>query len=522
MANLYNEKGEIDKAIETTERAHSISKEIKDKEKEVLSLNNLTSFYIKKGNFFKALQYAEDFLEIANELSSKSHKANALSKFSDIYSKLGNYKKAHEYLLQYITVNDSMFNENITHQIAEMQTKYETEKKEKEIEIKNLQIREEQTQVSKQKTQKYAFIGGFAMMLILAVVVFKSYRQKKKDNKLLAQKNVEIEEKNEELNQSNEEIAAQRDEIEAQRDLVTKQKEELELIHSELKDSIYYAERIQKAVLPGEQYIQSKIKGDFFILFKPKDIVSGDFYFIEQRKHWLLIAVADCTGHGVPGAFMSMLGISFLNEIIAKEEIQTASHVLDELRQYVIHSLQQKGVSGEQKDGMDIAFVAINLNPQTSQVSPGAELSKTCEVCTAQYAGANNPLYIVTSPKNQEPSPKNQELPTAAANCQLLEIKGDKMPVAIHENMQPFTNHVIELQKGDTIYLMSDGYADQFGGSKGKKFYEKQLKEMLSVNCNLSMAEQKEILDKTIEGWKNGHNEKYEQTDDITILGIKI
>ncbi|MBI5217966.1 MAG: SpoIIE family protein phosphatase [Bacteroidia bacterium] len=213
---------------------------------------------------------------------------------------------------------------------------------------------------------------------------------------------------------------------------------------------------------------------------------------------------------------MSMLGVSFLNEIVAREDVNTASQVLDELRKYVIKSLQQKGISGEHtstelsvKDGMDIAFVAINLSPQTSQVLLSSAPGETCEVYvtfTTQYAGANNPVYIVET--GHVPS--------------LREIRPDKMPVAIHENMQPFTNHVIQLQKGDTIYLTSDGYADQFGGPKGKKFYEKQLKEMLLANSHLSMAEQKETLDKTIESWKNDYGIKYEQTDDITVMGIKI
>ncbi|MBI5217781.1 MAG: SpoIIE family protein phosphatase [Bacteroidia bacterium] len=187
--------------------------------------------------------------------------------------------------------------------------------------------------------------------------------------------------------------------------------------------------------------------------------------------------------------------------------IQTAGHVLDELRGYVIHSLQQKGISGEQKDGMDVAFVAINLSPQTTQVSLCSMPGKTCVVYTAQYAGANNPVYIVE---------------TGHVPPSLREIRPDKMSVAIHETMQPFTNHSIKLQKGDTIYLISDGYADQFGGPKGKKFYEIQFKEMILANSHLSMEKQKEILDKTIEEWKNGNAEKYDQTDDITVLGIKI
>ncbi|MBI5219925.1 MAG: SpoIIE family protein phosphatase, partial [Bacteroidia bacterium] len=531
IGNIYYLKNNFQAARYYFIKTLKMNTELGNKYGESMVLGNISELNIKLKNYDKAFLYAFKSIETAKELGALNLQELAYGHLADAYDSIGNTKEALKYYKLYTLIKDSMFNVEKQKQLTEMEKKYQSEKKQKEIELKESQLAKKDIEVKQQRTQKLAFIGGFVLMLVLSVVIFKSYRDKKKANILLEKQKHEIEEKNEELNQQNTEIAAQRDEIEAQRDLVTKQKEEIELIHEELKDSIYYAERIQKAVLPDLKDILSpksqdsssktqdplefgtwNLELEIFVLFKPKDIVSGDFYWIARRNNWLLIAVADCTGHGVPGAFMSMLGISFLNEIIAKDEIQTASHVLDELREYVIHSLQQKGISGEQKDGMDMAFVAIDLNPQTtqtSQVSPGAEPSKTCEVCvtfTAQFAGANNPVYIVET--GYVPS--------------LREIRPDKMPVAIHENMQPFTNHVIQLQKGDTIYLMSDGYSDQFGGPKGKKFYEKQLKEMLLVNGLMSMREQKEILDKSIENWKNGYGEKYEQTDDITILALKV
>ena len=302
------------------------------------------------------------------------------------------------------------------------------------------------------------------------------------------------------------EIRKQRDEIETQRNTVTKQKEHIEEIHKEVTDSINYAKRIQEAVLPVSTAARS-ILGEHFILFKPKDIVSGDFYWATRVNEWLIVTVADCTGHGVPGAFMSMLGISFLNEIVRKQEVTQANRVLNELRKEVINALQQKGKTGEQKDGMDISMLVVNT-----------------ETNECQWAGANNPLYIVSSTQSAVGSRQSavsigtEDCGLKTEDCGLIEIKGDKMPIAIYERMDEFTNHEIQLQKSDTIYLMSDGYEDQFGGPHNKKFKSKQLKELLLSNCTQPMSEQKEILEKAINEWIGTG----EQIDDITILGLKV
>ncbi len=255
----------------------------------------------------------------------------------------------------------------------------------------------------------------------------------------------------------------------------------------EILDSINYALRIQQAVLPDEE-LTKKWLGEYFILFRPKDIVSGDFYWATKINDLLIVTVADCTGHGVPGAFMSMLGISFLNEIVRKKEIIQASEVLDHLRESVIDALKQSGAWGEQKDGMDLVLVVIN--------------TKTLEL---QFAGANNPLWIVRKTGNS-----NKE--------EFEEYKPDKMPVAIYENMKPFTNHIIQLYKDDIIFLASDGYEDQFGGPKYKKFLSKNLKQLLFANSQQPMTIQKDVLEQTLNDWKGNT----EQIDDITIMGIKI
>ncbi len=272
---------------------------------------------------------------------------------------------------------------------------------------------------------------------------------------------------------------------------VVAQKEEIQQQQKEITDSILYAERIQRAVLPSDDYVK-KILGEHFILFKPKDIVSGDFYWVAKIKKWLIIVAADCTGHGVPGGFMSMLGVAFLNEIVNNEEITQANYALNELRSYIIKSLQQTGKKGEAQDGMDIAFIAIDVNTNKMQ-----------------FAGANNPLYMIRKNAN-----------TNGQTDILEETKGDKMPIGIQiiADLPSFTNHEIQLTKGDTIYIFSDGYADQFGGPQGKKFKNKQFKQLLIDIHKKDMTEQNAIFNKTFEDWKG----ELEQVDDVLVMGIRI
>ena len=277
-------------------------------------------------------------------------------------------------------------------------------------------------------------------------------------------------------------------ELSEQHTIVSTQKDQIEKILFELTDSIRYALRIQNAVLPDEQTIRGTIPGDFFVMYKPKDIVSGDFFFVDRRGDWTLVAVADCTGHGVPGAFVSMLCISLLNEIVKQQEITRADIILNELRDKVIDSLQQKGIQGEQMDGMDISLLLIN--------------NKTYK---CHWSGANNPLYIVSSKSKK-----------------LEELKPDKRPIAIYPDMSEFTNHEMVANKGDIFYLFTDGYSDQFGGERGKKFMSRNFKNLLAENAHKPMSEQGKILDTTIEEWKSAYGTGLEQVDDITVLGIRI
>jgi len=211
--------------------------------------------------------------------------------------------------------------------------------------------------------------------------------------------------------------------------------------------------------------------------------VSGDFWWMTQKNGLVVIVAADCTGHGVPGAFMSMLGVSFLNEIVNKNEITTANVILDDLRHHVKSTLKQTGKEGEAKDGMDLALIVLDIENQR-----------------IQYAGAYNPLYLIRQ-------------------NELLEYKADRNPIGIFiKEVESFTNNLIEIQKGDTLYIFSDGFVDQFGGSDGRKFKSKQFKELLLAIQDRSMLEQEMILDKTIDEWRG----EMTQVDDILVLGIRI
>ena len=362
----------------------------------------------------------------------------------------------------------------------------------------------------------------YAILIIgfIVLIVYLNNRRLLKDKARLEEI---VKQRTAEVVAQKEEIEVQKEEIESQRDLVLDQKNKIEIIHQEITDSIHYAERIQRAILPAEEHVNKAVP-EHFILFKPKDIVSGDYYWAtvlenknKNKKDFvgkLVITAADCTGHGVPGAFMSMLGVSFLNEIVNEKEIDQSNLILNMMRENVITSLQQTGAEGEQKDGMDMALMVIDI-----------------ENDKVQFSGANNPLYVIRKKSMPElkvltPDTEIRINEIDESDYILYEIKGDKMPIAIHVLMDDFRLNEIEVLSGDTLYMFSDGYADQFGGKKGKKFKYKPFKKIFLTNQHLSMHEQKEVLNKEIEAWKAFTNPvtntHFEQIDDIVVIGIKI
>ncbi len=302
--------------------------------------------------------------------------------------------------------------------------------------------------------------------------------------------------------------------IEQKNEELQSQKDKIDQSNTRITDSIRYAKRIQDAILPNEKILNEALS-DYFIYFNPHDIVSGDFYWMRKIGRKIIIVAADCTGHGVPGAFMSMLGISQLNEITSfnienqKEVIQrehakngiyyefieqnlhielSAAEILDRLRNTIKKSLHQTGTFDEQKDGMDLALVIFDTQKRT-----------------LQYAGANNALYYVRKSSDNE-------------QYELNKIKADHQPIGIYLKEKNFTNHELEVHDGDSFYLFSDGYVDQFGGKNGEKFKNKRFRELLLSFQEKTMAEQKIIIEETFEKWQANYN----QIDDVLVMGIRV
>jgi len=328
--------------------------------------------------------------------------------------------------------------------------------------------------------------GITILLLIFGIIQWRTVKLKQRQKELV----IEVRNATKEIRAQKEEVESQRDEIEAQRNLVTEQKDKIQKQKEAMTDSIEYAKRIQAATLPPDEVLRYLLP-KHFILYKPLDIVSGDFYWLTQKKEKIIIAVADCTGHGVPGAFMSMLGSALLNDIVnnVKNTLQ-ANLILNELRDQVILSLRQTGAVDEARDGMDISLCILDMDHMT-----------------LQYAGAQNPLYHVR-------------------NGKLTEVKADRMPIGISsEAAKSFTNHVLTLQKNDALYLFSDGYTDQLGGERRKRFMTSRFKQLLIEIQDRIMFDQKAILEQKLNEWMGLtglYERKYEQIDDILVMGIRI
>ena len=279
------------------------------------------------------------------------------------------------------------------------------------------------------------------------------------------------------------------------------QKDEIEHKNKEITDSIYYAKRIQDAIMPSNEYIKT-LFAESFVFFRPKDIVSGDFYWANLRDNHAIIAAVDCTGHGVPGAFMSMMGNDYLNDIIVDSKITEPQQILNRMRSGIIKALKQRGESGESKDGMDMALVNFDKN-----------------TLILEYAGANNPIYIVRDKKQQIIDNSIIYSDDESRHC-IYEIKGNKFPVGIHmgTTLQEFTKRSIQLVKGDVFYLFSDGFADQFGGPLAKKLKYNQFKKFIIESMFLTMEEQKIYLEQKFNDWKG----ELEQVDDVLVIGIRV
>lgn len=267
-----------------------------------------------------------------------------------------------------------------------------------------------------------------------------------------------------------------------------------------ITDSIRYARRIQKAVLPSPGYIEN-ILTDYFTIFKPKDIISGDFYWVREINGYKVVVVADCTGHGVPGALMSMLGVTLLNEQFRTFGIRKPGEILGFLRSKVIEILAHEGSVSDQKDGMDMAMAIVN--PENNEF---------------QYAGANIPLFLVRMKEHYRDSESDLKLSMENENYGLFRIKADRQPIGVHWEENDFSDHVIKLKYRDSLYMFSDGYADQYGGKKRKKLKSRRLQELLLSVQEAPMELQKRLLEDAFEKWRGS----FEQIDDVSAVGIRI
>lgn len=461
IGNLKYTQQVFVEAIFYYKKALKIAEENNYSHELALVYDNLGWAYQNINDNQTALIYANKGLKLAEKLNSKYNKVNSLSNISRIYYKLNNFKEAYGYLDRMVMVNDSLINETTIQLQNELQSKYESEKKDKEIALLNVQKEKEAALSSAEQKKKNIIIVAIAMGLLIVLIfsffLYKRFILTKKQKAIIDQKNKDI------------------------------------------TDSINYAKRIQTALLKEEEHISENLP-DHFILFLPKDIVSGDFYWTHQKQDILYLAAADCTGHGVPGAFLTMLGTAFLNEITAEENILAPAEILNELRRKFINELSQTGEIGVNKDGMDISIISLNL--------------KTNEL---NWAGANNPLWIITKNKNLENVySKNRNIRDKEKT--LVVVNPDKQPIAFHMDMTEFTDHKIQLSKGDSIFIFSDGYADQFGGKKGKKFMYKTFKELLLSVSENSMESQKELLQEAFFNWKGN----YDQVDDVCVIGLRV
>lgn len=487
----YSDLKQIDPAVEYLNRALKLNDITNDRLKKAQELNTIGSIYFDLENYEKALGYFKQTLEIYRELNyisgfimcnnnigtslmqlqkynvakpylieayfaAKNNKGNVESlinstyNLAQLYEATGDYKSALEYMDIYTTLNDSLYNVENSKNLAEIEAKYESEKKEQQNKLLLLSNEKKQMGI-------YYALGACLLLTGLFFLVYRSYRQKQKANIELAEKSSIIEEKSR---------------------IVEEQ-------HKDITDSIKYAERIQKAILPPAR-LWRQILPRSFVFYQPKDILSGDFYWIAETAEHIFVAAADCTGHGVPGALISIVNYNLINKAVLEKNYTDPGMILDEVNRLLTQSLHQTYQESAVRDGMDISLCVINKRTRAMN-----------------YAGAYNSIYIVNRDTKE-----------------LTELLADKQPVGafIEDNLKSFTTKAYQLSSSDVVYMFTDGYADQFGGEKGKKFKYKNLQQLLKKICDHDFVMQQAEIEQTIYDWKN----YYEQVDDMLLLGFNI
>lgn len=443
----YFGSGNFDDALTYQLKSYNVSKKIGYKNGIVDAAGGIGKLYEEKKQYEKALLYYDHMHIISCEIEFKEGIRDAYANKASVYTKLRQFEKALDFTNLYNEVKDTLLNKNNFKQIAELNTRYETDKKEKEI---LLLIKDQQLNakiIKQQQYMRWGLIGGVLLLLISIVSIYKKYRFKQKANIVLEEQKEEIEQKN-----------------------------------TLIIDSIDYAKTIQDAILPTTQKVRLFFP-ESFILFKPKAIVSGDFYWLNSIHGRLICAVGDCNGHGVPGAFMSLLGYNMLENVIKKKSITKPAFILNEVNAEIIYRLSYEHKKVTVEHGMNIALIFIDKD--------NGQL---------QFSGAHNPLYIVR-------------------NNELIELKADKISIGfIKEYENGFSNQNFQLIKGDMIYLFTNGFPDQIGGPEHKSFSYGSFKDLLTAISPLDTYMQMIRLEESYISWCS---EGVQQTDDILIIGIR-
>ena len=449
LGNVYVKKNRTDEALRYYRKAFNGALETDDKVNLITAAAGIGYCYELRKEHELAIEYYKKSLSNALKIDYGTGARDACMHLASIYEQLNNYEASLAYTKQLSNIKDTLLNEESLKQTAELNTRYETEKKESEIKLLTKDQELKDKSLKEQRLVRIGLIIGLGLFLALSFLLFTRYRFKQKANVILE-----------------------------------KQKEEIHQKNVLITDSIDYAKNIQEAILPDEERL-TKYLPQHFVLYKPKAIVSGDFYWVGKKGNHVICAVADCTGHGVPGAFMSLLGHNILENVVQRDTSIHPGAILTALNEEIVFRFSKGKELENVKHGMDIAIISID------------EKSRQLN-----YAGARNSLYVVRDKK-------------------LFEIKADKMStgmVANDRSIVTYENHSYTLQKDDMLYLFSDGFPDQKGGPDKKKFYYQPFKDLLVEISNLPVDEQQQLLDETIIKWIGTG----EQIDDILVMGIKI
>jgi len=483
MGQVHELKGNLELAEDYYSKSLAISEKGDLKITIVEALLDLGRLKISSGRTQEGIQQCQRSFKLAEELKLLQQKMLSCECLYEGNDKTGNVANAYKYYKFYREYRDSLINQENVKEITAKAMQYEFDKVQYQDSLKRAEKERQQAmiqrekdikqeaEIQKQRAYTIASIVGIVLMMGLAFVLFKGYKNKQKANEIITE----------------------------QKEAVEEQKEIIEEKNREIVDSISYAQRIQNAILPSDEYIKSVLP-NAFVYFNPKDIVSGDFYWIDEKDDCVYFAAVDCTGHGVPGALVSVVGYNGLNRVLHEFNLTDPAKMLDKLSELVERTFSKSSASI--KDGMDLALCKWDKKNNL-----------------LEYAGANNPMYLVRDNDKIKDSFKNYRiLEHDELDKSLIEIKADKQPIGKYDFREPFQSHKISLEKGDSIYVFSDGYADQFGGVKGKKFMYKPFKKLLTQLSSLKMDEQKEKVTNTFSDWKGS----MEQIDDVCVLGVRI